>query len=44
MVELVKQVTNMERLYNNFENSLKDSAGLQLLTSLFESLVVLTQG
>jgi len=32
-----------ERLYNDFENSLKDSAGLQNLTSLFDTFAMLTQ-
>ncbi len=32
-----------ERLYNDFENSMRDSAGLQNLTNLFESFAPLTQ-
>ena len=32
-----------ERLYNDFENSMKDSAGLQNFTNLFESFATLTQ-
>ena len=32
-----------ERLYNDFENSLNDSVGIQNVTNLFESFAVLTQ-